>query len=197
MIPAFQGEKIFFPFFFSSLFSPFSFSCLLFSFSLPPQQLAYRSLISSTRTKTKKQKTKNTVWSQPLFECVELAVEHRVEKKRDGKWPLGLSEKKFRIIFRTIYVIACTFLALMLPFMGVILGLAGALGFWPATVRVCIFFFPFEVEKEGFFDRRKRKNSPFSFFPPRHHKKKKKNRSSSPSSAGSRSSSPGMACASC
>lgn len=89
-----------------------------------------------------KQKTNNnkkTVWSQPLFECVELAVEHRVEKKHDGKWPLGLSEKRFRIIFRTIYVIGCTFLALMLPFMGVILGLAGALGFWPATVR--FFFF--------------------------------------------------------
>lgn len=74
------------------------------------------------------------VWSQPLFECVELAVEHRIEKRRDGKWPWGLSERRFRLVFRTLYVIVCTFLALMLPFMGVILGLAGALGFWPATV---------------------------------------------------------------
>ena len=90
------------------------------------------------------------VWSQPLFECVELAVEHRVAKKRDGKWPLGLSERRFRIIFRTIYVILCTFLALMLPFMGVILGLAGALGFWPATVR--------EIRKRVFLKEREKKS---------------------------------------
>lgn len=61
------------------------------------------------------------VWSQPLFECTELAVEARVHA-RGGKWPLGLSQRSFRIVFRSTYVVLTTFFACLIPFMGVILG---------------------------------------------------------------------------
>lgn len=67
------------------------------------------------------------VWSQPLFECVELAVEERVHA-RGGKWPLGLSERAFRLAFRSLYVVLTTFFACLIPFMGVILGERGRRG---------------------------------------------------------------------
>lgn len=51
-----------------------------------------------------------------------------------GGWPKGFSERTFRIVFRSAYVVLTTFFACLLPFMGIILGLAGALGFWPASV---------------------------------------------------------------
>ena len=51
-----------------------------------------------------------------------------------GSWPRGLSERTFRLVFRTVYVLLTTFFACLVPFMGVILGLAGALGFWTASV---------------------------------------------------------------
>lgn len=51
-----------------------------------------------------------------------------------GGWPRGLSERTFKIVFRSLYVVLTSFFACLLPFMGIILGLAGALGFWPASV---------------------------------------------------------------
>ena len=41
---------------------------------------------------------------------------------RGGKWPLGLSQRSFRIVFRSTYVVLTTFFACLIPFMGVILG---------------------------------------------------------------------------
>ena len=73
------------------------------------------------------------VWSQPLFECTEFAVEGAVHRRGKG-WPTRGGEVAFRLAFRSAYVICTTFFAVLIPFMGVILGLAGALGFWPATV---------------------------------------------------------------
>ncbi|KAL6767998.1 hypothetical protein ACKKBF_B37390 [Auxenochlorella protothecoides x Auxenochlorella symbiontica] len=45
----------------------------------------------------------------------------------------------FRLVYRTAYVILIGFLGICLPFFGDIVGLVGAIGFWPATV-----FFPIE-----------------------------------------------------
>lgn len=45
----------------------------------------------------------------------------------------------FRLVARTAFVCFITFVGICLPFFGDIVGLVGALGFWPATV-----FFPIE-----------------------------------------------------
>lgn len=78
------------------------------------------------------------VWSQPHFALVEEWVEHGVCK--DVKNPSiryitrGLP---LRILYRSLYVVLVTFLAILLPFFESILGFVGAIGFWPMTV-----FFP-------------------------------------------------------
>jgi len=46
----------------------------------------------------------------------------------------------FRICFRTAYVISTTGLAIMFPYFNQVLGVLGALGFWPLTV-----YFPVEM----------------------------------------------------
>ena len=46
----------------------------------------------------------------------------------------------FRLVWRTIYVIITTVLAMIFPFFNDFLGLLGALSFWPLTV-----FFPIEM----------------------------------------------------
>jgi hypothetical protein len=46
----------------------------------------------------------------------------------------------FRLVWRTAFVIVSTVLAISLPFFNDILGLLGALGFWPLTV-----YFPVEM----------------------------------------------------
>ena len=69
------------------------------------------------------------VWSQPFFEFFEHC--------RD---PLGLSPLRFRFLLRTGYVVAGTLVTCAIPSLSIILGLAGALAFWPATV-----LFPIEA----------------------------------------------------
>jgi len=76
------------------------------------------------------------VWSQPFYGFVDLNVQ------RSKSFPAALGGNKpwlFRLWFRTLYTVLTTFFACLLPFFGIILGLIGALGFWPATV-----FFPIE-----------------------------------------------------
>lgn len=46
----------------------------------------------------------------------------------------------FRLVWRTIYVIATTVLALLFPFFNHFVGLLGAITFWPITV-----YFPIEM----------------------------------------------------
>ena len=46
----------------------------------------------------------------------------------------------FRLVWRTIFVIVCTFLAILMPFFNDILAFLGAVGFWPLTV-----YFPIEM----------------------------------------------------
>lgn len=75
------------------------------------------------------------VWSQPHFVLVEEWIEFKVckdVKNKHLRWctrGLGL-----RLVYRTIYVLLLTFLAVLLPFFQSILGFVGAIGFWPMTV---------------------------------------------------------------
>lgn len=83
------------------------------------------------------------VYAQPLFAIVE--------KKAAKRWPKVDKEYKipipgfpnlspFRLIWRTVFVIITTVLAMLVPFFNDILGLLGALGFWPLSV-----YFPVQM----------------------------------------------------
>ena len=72
------------------------------------------------------------VWSQPFFSFFELWADEVAE--RTGRRPCGVGTIPFRIGFRTLFVILSTLIACAIPSLGIILGLAGALAFWPATV---------------------------------------------------------------
>lgn len=88
------------------------------------------------------------VFSQPLFEFVEswagnkwpksnfIHKEYSLRIPLMGTLPLNL----FRLIWRTMFVIFTTVVAMLLPFFNDIVGLIGALGFWPLTVH-----FPVEM----------------------------------------------------
>lgn len=45
-----------------------------------------------------------------------------------------------RLIFRTVFVMITTLISMVLPFFNDLIGLVGALGFWPLTV-----YFPVEM----------------------------------------------------
>ncbi|KAG6414945.1 hypothetical protein SASPL_122324 [Salvia splendens] len=53
-------------------------------------------------------------------------------------WKLRLSP--FRVVWRSLYVVFTTFVAMMLPFFNDFVGLLGAISFWPLAV-----FFPIEM----------------------------------------------------
>ncbi|XP_043712299.1 amino acid permease 4-like [Telopea speciosissima] len=89
------------------------------------------------------------VYCQPLFAFVE--------KWSEKKWPrsdfvvneytisipfCGTSYQLnlFRLVWRTIFVILTTVIAMLLPFFNDVVGILGALGFWPLTV-----YFPVEM----------------------------------------------------
>ena len=78
------------------------------------------------------------VWSQPFFEFFEHWRDRKEEISK--KAPLGLSPMQFRVLLRTSYVITGTLVTCAIPSLSIILGLAGALAFWPATV-----LFPIEA----------------------------------------------------
>jgi amino acid permease len=83
------------------------------------------------------------VYCQPLFAFVE---KHAVARWPDSKLinkefsvgPFKLT--LFRMIWRTIFVILTTIISMLLPFFNDVVGLLGALSFWPLTV-----FFPVEM----------------------------------------------------
>ncbi|XLU69074.1 hypothetical protein S245_028127 [Arachis hypogaea] len=85
------------------------------------------------------------VYSQPLFAFVEqqasnrwpsLEIEHNVEIPFLPSFKLN----KFRLVWRSIFVVVTTFISMLIPFFNDILGVIGALGFWPLTV-----YFPVEM----------------------------------------------------
>lgn len=85
------------------------------------------------------------VYAQPLFAFVE--------KEATKRWPKIEKEFKisipgcqpyhqniFSLVWRTVFVIITTVIAMLLPFFNDVLGVIGALGFWPLTV-----YFPVEM----------------------------------------------------
>ena len=70
------------------------------------------------------------VWSQPFFAFFEQWAD--AVEDRSGRRPCcGASPLAFRFALRTTFVVLGTLLACAIPSLGVILGLAGALAFWP------------------------------------------------------------------
>lgn len=88
------------------------------------------------------------VYCQPLFAFVEKTAIAKFPNSqfitRDVEIPIpGLSPYRlnlFRLVWRTVFVITTTVISMLLPFFNDIVGLLGALGFWPLTV-----YFPVEM----------------------------------------------------
>ncbi|XP_030545170.1 amino acid permease 3-like [Rhodamnia argentea] len=88
------------------------------------------------------------VFCQPLFAFIEKYAAKRfgdsqfitkeIEIPVPGFRPYKLNV--FRLIWRTIFVILTTVISMLLPFFNDVVGLLGALGFWPLTV-----YFPVEM----------------------------------------------------
>lgn len=88
------------------------------------------------------------VFVQPLFEFVEsqcatkcpdnkfITDEHSIKLPLCGTYNINF----FRLIWRSIYVVAITVIAMLLPFFNDIMGLIGAVSFWPLTI-----YFPIEM----------------------------------------------------
>ncbi|XP_019416282.1 PREDICTED: amino acid permease 3-like [Lupinus angustifolius] len=86
------------------------------------------------------------VFVQPLFAFVEKEASKKWPKidNKTFKIPIpGLSPYNlnlFRLVWRTVFVITTTVISMLIPFFNDVLGLIGALGFWPLTV-----YFPVEM----------------------------------------------------
>ncbi|XP_057973405.1 amino acid permease 3-like [Malania oleifera] len=88
------------------------------------------------------------VYCQPLFAFIEKSAADRfpdsdfiskeIKIHIPGFRPYSLN--LFRLVWRTIFVIATTVISMLLPFFNDVVGLLGALGFWPLTV-----YFPVEM----------------------------------------------------
>jgi amino acid permease len=83
------------------------------------------------------------VFCQPIFAFIE---KHAIARWPDSKFiakefPIGSYKLSlFRLIWRTVFVILTTIISMLLPFFNDVVGLLGALSFWPLTV-----FFPVEM----------------------------------------------------
>ncbi|KAG6385376.1 hypothetical protein SASPL_154211 [Salvia splendens] len=88
------------------------------------------------------------IFSQPLFAAAEAEVGRKypdsgfVHKEYTVKLPLVPSFKLnlLRLCFRSVYVAATTGLALLFPYFNQVLGVLGALNFWPLVI-----YFPVEM----------------------------------------------------
>ncbi|KAK4284449.1 hypothetical protein QN277_001281 [Acacia crassicarpa] len=88
------------------------------------------------------------VFCQPIFGLVEewcskkwpesdfFTKEYSINIPKIGIYKMN----QFRLVWRTVYVILSTVIAMLLPFFNSILGLLGAFAFWPLTV-----YFPVEM----------------------------------------------------
>jgi len=85
---------------------------------------------------------------QPLFKFIENNAAQKFPESdfvtKEFEVPIpGCRPFKFnllRLVWRTSFVICCTVIAMVLPFFNDIVGLIGAIGFWPLTV-----YFPVEM----------------------------------------------------
>ncbi|KAA8546100.1 hypothetical protein F0562_020449 [Nyssa sinensis] len=88
------------------------------------------------------------VYCQPLFAFVEKWSAHRwpksdfVTAEYDLPIPFyGVYQLNFfRVVWRTIFVVVTTIIAMLMPFFNDVVGILGAFGFWPLTV-----YFPIEM----------------------------------------------------
>ncbi|XP_021717820.1 amino acid permease 3-like [Chenopodium quinoa] len=89
------------------------------------------------------------VYCQPLYAFVEKIASETFPDSdfitKDIKIPLPGGYKPynlnlFRLVWRTVFVIITTVISMLLPFFNDVVGLLGALGFWPLTV-----YFPVEM----------------------------------------------------
>lgn len=88
------------------------------------------------------------VYCQPLFAFVEKTANERYPESKfitkEYSVPIpGFKPYKlnlFRLVWRTAFVILTTIISMLLPFFNDVVGLLGALGFWPLTV-----YFPVEM----------------------------------------------------
>jgi amino acid permease len=88
------------------------------------------------------------VYCQPLFAFIEKYAAKRFPYSEfitkeimvpvPGFRPFRLN--LFRLVWRTLFVITTTVISMLLPFFNDVVGLLGALGFWPLTV-----YFPVEM----------------------------------------------------
>ncbi|XP_010530203.1 PREDICTED: amino acid permease 5 [Tarenaya hassleriana] len=89
------------------------------------------------------------VYCQPLFAFVEKQASKRFPDSKfitkeikirffPGLKPYNLN--LFRLVWRTFFVILTTLISMLMPFFNDVLGLLGAIGFWPLTV-----YFPVEM----------------------------------------------------
>ncbi|KAF7829806.1 amino acid permease 3-like [Senna tora] len=88
------------------------------------------------------------VYSQPIFYVVEKEAARRfpncpfvtkdIKVGIPGVWCFNLN--LFRMVWRTAFAVVSTVVAMALPFFNDVVGLLGALGFWPLTV-----YFPVEM----------------------------------------------------
>ncbi|XP_044475967.1 amino acid permease 3-like [Mangifera indica] len=82
------------------------------------------------------------VYCQPLFAFIEKQAAARFPDSdfitKEIKIPIPgfrpFSLNLFRLVWRTIFVIVTTVISMLLPFFNDVVGLLGALGFWPLTV---------------------------------------------------------------
>nr|AFK45105.1 unknown [Lotus japonicus] len=84
------------------------------------------------------------VLAQPLFRIVEmganLAWPQSTFLNKEYPTKIGFNLNLFKLIWRTIYVIIATIIAMAMPFFNEFLALLGAIGFWPLIV-----FFPIQM----------------------------------------------------
>ncbi|CAN8288718.1 unnamed protein product [Cochlearia groenlandica] len=89
------------------------------------------------------------VYCQPLFAFVEKEASKRYPESKfitkEIKIQLFPGSKAFnlnlfRLVWRTIFVVTTTLISMLMPFFNDVLGLLGAIGFWPLTV-----YFPVEM----------------------------------------------------
>ncbi|XP_021732281.1 amino acid permease 3-like [Chenopodium quinoa] len=89
------------------------------------------------------------VYCQPLYAFIEKIASETFPDSdfitKDIKIPLPGGYKPynlnlFRLVWRTVFVIITTVISMLLPFFNDVVGLLGALGFWPLTV-----YFPVEM----------------------------------------------------
>ncbi|KAG2243058.1 hypothetical protein Bca52824_095099 [Brassica carinata] len=72
------------------------------------------------------------VYAQPIFAFVEKKLPRCIQR------PFCLNF--FRLVWRTVFVITITLISMLMPFFNDVVGLLGAIGFWPLTV-----YFPVEM----------------------------------------------------